>query len=251
MQPKLIAGNWKMNGSADMTAELLTELLTMCQPSDAVEWLVCPPFPYLSQAHAILKESSIKLGAQNVCQHAQGAYTGEVSAEMLSGLGCSYVIVGHSERRHGYGESNDLVAARFVKALQFGLGAILCVGETLEQREAGETESVIQSQLAAALAQVDGDFLHQAVIAYEPVWAIGTGKTATPQEAQAVHEKIRQQLQKFDANVANSVRILYGGSVKPDNAADLFKMNDIDGALIGGASLNAEQFSAIGQLCNS
>ncbi len=247
----LIAGNWKMNGSAEFTADLLARLLADCPDIEQAQWLVCPPFPYLSQAHQQLKGSHIQLGAQNVCQFESGAYTGEVSADMLRELGCEFAIVGHSERRHVYGESNELVADRFAMALQSGLSAILCVGETLEDRQADKTDAVVHAQLSAALNKVDADHMMNAVVAYEPVWAIGTGETATPQQAQDMHQKIREQLMKYDANVANSVRILYGGSVKPDNAAELFAMDDIDGALIGGASLKAEQFSAIGRLCNN
>lgn len=251
MKRMLIAGNWKMNGSSEMTTDLLSQLSADCIDAPNIEWLVCPPFVYLSQARSMLQGTSIKLGAQNACQFEVGAYTGEISADMLRDVGCEYVIVGHSERRHIYGESNELVAKRFAMALQSGLSAILCVGETLEQREAGETESVIKTQLADALAAIDEILLQRAVIAYEPVWAIGTGETATPEQAQIVHEQIRNQLRNFAEDVADSVRILYGGSVKPDNAAQLFAMNDIDGALIGGASLKAEQFCAIGQICNS
>lgn len=251
MQAKLIAGNWKMNGSINDVEQLLLQLLEQCPASDDVEWLVCPPFPYLAQAAHLLKGSSLQLGAQNVCQHQQGAFTGEVSADMLLELGCRYAIIGHSERRQLYGESNELVAQRFKRALMSGLHAILCVGETLEQREAGQTDSVIADQLATALQQIDAEYLTNLVVAYEPIWAIGTGKTATAEQAQAVHKKIRLQLQKFDANFGESVRILYGGSVKPENAAEMLAMDEIDGALIGGASLKAEQFSAIGQICNS
>ncbi len=247
----LIAGNWKMNGSASFTADLLSGLLADCPALEQAQWLVCPPFPYLSQAHQQLKGSHILLGAQNVCQFESGAYTGEVSADMLREMGCEFAIVGHSERRHVYGESNELVADRFAMGLQSGLSAILCVGETLEQRQSGEADAVVHAQLSTALNKVDPGQMMNAVIAYEPVWAIGTGETAAPQQAQDMHQKIRQQLMNYDANVANSVRILYGGSVKPDNAAELFAMDDIDGALIGGASLKVEQFSAIGQICNN
>lgn len=247
----LVAGNWKMNGDRQFTETLLNEITTNLPAQSAAEVLVCPAFPYLAQAQALLNDSTVKLGAQNVCDQAAGAYTGEVAASMLLELGCEYAIVGHSERRHTYKESNELVAARVKQALEAGLKPILCVGETLDEREAGDTFQVVHQQLEAVVQLVDNAHaLSSLVVAYEPVWAIGTGKTATPEQAQAVHAKIRAEIAKVDAKLADQIRILYGGSVKPENAAELFAQADIDGALIGGASLKAASFVEIIKLCN-
>ena len=244
MKKLLIAGNWKMNGTRDSVSSLLEGLAQQCTSTD-VDWLVCPSFLHIHQAHTALKNSPILLGAQNVCDHASGAYTGEVAADMLKESGCTHVIVGHSERRHIYKECNGLVAARFFCALEAGLVPILCVGETLEQREAGQTLEIVFAQMDAMLKDLPEGDTREWVLAYEPVWAIGTGKTASPEQAQQVHEAIRKKLQEHDAQMAESVRILYGGSVKPSNAEELFAMNDIDGALVGGASLKASDFSGI------
>ena len=247
----LIAGNWKMNGDRRFVETLLGEILADLPGQMASEVLVCPPFPYLAQAEALLNDSAVTLGAQNVCQAAEGAYTGEVSAKMLEELGCRYAIVGHSERRHIYKESSELVAQRVKHALAAGITPILCVGETLEEREAGNTMAVINEQLDAVIQLVDNAHaLTAMVVAYEPVWAIGTGKTASPEQAQKVHAAIRAKFAALDAKLAQGLRILYGGSVKPENAASLFACADIDGALIGGAALKASSFVEIIKLCN-
>lgn len=242
MRKKLVAGNWKMHGSLAENAALLAAI----KPAlSGIEAAVCVPFPYLAQAQAALAGTSIAWGAQNVSEQAKGAFTGEVSVSMLVDFGCKYVIVGHSERRSLYGESNETVAAKFVAAVQGGLAPILCLGETLEQREGNVTEQVIAAQLDAVTQVAGMNGFASAVIAYEPVWAIGTGRTATPQQAQEVHAFIRQRMAKSDAALAQRLQILYGGSVKPQNASELFGMADIDGGLIGGASLKASDFLAI------
>ncbi len=244
MRRKLVAGNWKMHGGLAGNAALLTALLAEVDalPCEAA---VCPPFPYLAQAQQLLAGSVLMLGAQNVSQHPSGAYTGEVAVGMLQEFGCRYVLLGHSERRAIFGESDATVAAKFEAALAGGLVPVLCVGETLADRQAGETEIVVGRQLDAVLARLGSAALGRGVVAYEPVWAIGTGQTATPEEAQAVHRFIRQRVAAGDAEVAAGLRILYGGSVKPQNAAALFGQADIDGGLIGGAALVAEDFLAI------
>jgi triosephosphate isomerase len=230
---RLVAGNWKMHGSR-ATIDALLDALLKDIPAGA-ECAVCPPYPYLAQVAERLGGSPIALGAQNVSEHAPGAYTGEVAASMLAELGCKYVIVGHSERRHSFGESDAQVAAKFAAAQKGGLIPILCVGETLQERDAGKTEAVIARQLDTVLNKSP---FEKAVLAYEPVWAIGSGRNATPEQAQAVHEFLR-------IRVSLETRILYGGSVKPQNAAAIFAMPDVDGGLIGGASLVAQDFLAI------
>jgi triosephosphate isomerase len=232
---RLVAGNWKMHGSRASNRALLEKILAGVGKAAATQCAVCPPFPYLAQVAEQLSGSPVALGAQNVSEHAQGAYTGEVSAAMLVELGCRYVIVGHSERRQLYGEKDEQVAAKFAAAKKSGLVPILCVGETLAEREAGRTEEVVARQLDAVLKV--GDF-GSVVLAYEPVWAIGTGRNATPEQAQQVHEFLRRR-------IPSENRILYGGSVKAQNARALFAMPDVDGGLIGGASLVAEDFLAI------
>jgi len=207
--------------------------------------MVCPPFVYLQETSRFLKDSDVALGAQSLCAEAQGAFTGEVSGTMLLDVGCRYVLVGHSERRQSYGESDALVARKFVAAQASGLVPVLCVGETLEEREAGRTTEVVARQLDAVLAVSRVSAFGQAVIAYEPVWAIGTGRTATPEQAQEVHAMIRGRVAALDAKIGASVRILYGGSVKASNARELFSMADIDGGLVGGASLKADEFAQI------
>lgn len=244
MRSKLVAGNWKMHGSLAANQALLARLV------DAASGLrcacaVCVPYPYLAQAQAALSGSKVAWGGQNVSEHTQGAYTGEVSAAMLVEFGCRYVLVGHSERRALYAESDAVVAAKFAAALATGLTPILCVGETLGEREAGATGDVVIRQLDAVIGASGVAALSKAVVAYEPVWAIGTGKTATPQQAQDVHALIRGRVARGDASVAQGLQILYGGSVKPGNAQELFAMADIDGGLIGGASLVADDFLAI------
>jgi len=232
---RLVAGNWKMHGSRASNSALLDALVAGLGRGSAVEVAVCPPYPYLEQVSQRLAGTPIAWGAQNVSEHAQGAYTGEVSAAMIKDFGCRYAIVGHSERRQLYCESDAQAAAKFSAAQAVGITPILCVGETLEQREAGRTEEVVARQLEAILKSIDfGD----AVLAYEPVWAIGTGRNATPEQAQAVHAFLR-------ARLSSGVRILYGGSVKASNAAAIFAMPDIDGGLIGGASLAAKEFVEI------
>ena len=244
MRRKLVAGNWKMHGSLVENETLLDDILAGMADVKA-EVAVCVPFPYLSQVKHKLVGTTVAWGAQNLSQHAKGAYTGEVSAAMLNDFECKYVIVGHSERRALYGESDQTVAEKYATAQAEGLIPILCVGETLEEREAGVTEAVVGRQLDAVLARSGVGSLANAVVAYEPVWAIGTGKTATPEQAQAVHAFIRSKIRGLDAAVADSLVIQYGGSVKAGNAATLFSQPDIDGGLIGGASLNAEEFLAI------
>jgi triosephosphate isomerase len=245
MRVKLVAGNWKMNGSLAANQALLSALVPALSQVVGVTTAICVPYPYLAQAQQVLAGSSVAWGAQDVCQFGNGAYTGAVSAAMLDDFGCEYVIVGHSERRSIFGESDAVVAEKFAAALKAGLTPILCLGETLAEREAGTTETVVARQLDAVIAGSGAAALDKAVVAYEPVWAIGTGKTATPQQAQAVHDFIRGQVGAKDANVAARLRVLYGGSVKAGNAAELFAMPDIDGGLIGGASLIADEFVAI------
>jgi len=249
MRKFLVAGNWKMNGDSAANSELVGGIIAglsgMDDQADNVEVLVCPPFPYLAAVREMLKGSALRLGAQNVSAHASGAHTGETSPAMLGEVGCEFALVGHSERRTLYGETSEQVAAKFAAALAAGLTPVLCVGETLAERESDSTEAVIDEQLAAVIDTSGIGAIASAVIAYEPVWAIGTGMTATPAQAQDVHRYIRGVLEALDADVAAGVQILYGGSVKGDNAAGLFGMPDIDGGLIGGASLKAVDFLAI------
>lgn len=245
MRDFLVAGNWKMNGSSASNAELTDGILAGMPESDSVRLLVCPPYPYLADLAQELAGTALSLGAQNVSQYESGAYTGEVSPGMLMDIGCEYVIVGHSERRAMMGETSDIVAAKFMAGLSAGLKPILCVGESLEEREAGRTEAVIGEQLSAVLNAAGFESFETAVIAYEPVWAIGTGRTASPEQAQDVHRHIRAAVSSRSEAIASAIQILYGGSVKGDNAAGLFKMPDIDGGLIGGASLKAADFLAI------
>ncbi len=245
MRTGLVAGNWKMNGSLGENESLLTAVVAGINSLDGVDCAVCVPFPYLNQVQTLLNATRLAWGAQNISQYSHGAYTGEVSASMLVDFGVRFVIVGHSERRALFGESNQLVAEKFKAAQTAELVPILCVGETLAQRDAEETEGVIARQLDAVIELTGVKALANAVIAYEPVWAIGTGKTATPQQAQDVHGFIRNRIAVSDNQIAGNVRIIYGGSVKADNAGELFAMPDIDGGLIGGASLVAEDFLSI------
>ncbi len=247
MRQKLVAGNWKLNGSKASVEALLKGILAGMTNLDNVAVAVCPPYVYIPMAQELLTQadSRIGLGAQDVCDQNSGAYTGEVSAPMLKDFGCRYAIVGHSERRAIYGEADEATACKFAAARSNGLKPILCVGETLAEREQGITEAVVGRQLDAVIALEGVAALVDGVIAYEPVWAIGTGKTATPQQAQDVHAFIRRKIAALDASVADKVQILYGGSVKGANAAELFAMPDIDGGLIGGASLDAQDFLAI------
>ena len=245
MREILIAGNWKMNGSSAGSSALISGIVAGAPAGSGYRMLVCPPFAYLGAVAGMLKGSNIGLGAQNTSQFESGAYTGEVSPGMLKDVGCQYVIVGHSERRAMYGESSAIVAAKFLAAQAAGLIPILCVGETLHERESGTTEAVIDEQLDAVLDAAGIGAFAAAVIAYEPVWAIGTGMTASPEQAQAVHQHIRGRLAVQDADLAEKVQILYGGSMKGENAPGLLGMADIDGGLIGGASLKANDFLAI------
>jgi triosephosphate isomerase len=245
MRSFLVAGNWKMNGSLAANAELVEGIRAGMPDSDNVDVLICPPFPYLASSAGQIAGSRVKLGAQTVSEHESGAYTGEIAPSMLVEIGCEYVLVGHSERRALYGESSSVVAAKYATAQKAGLKPVLCLGESLEEREAGNTERVVDEQLNAVLDSVGVDSLASAVIAYEPVWAIGTGKTASPEQAQEVHAHIRQVVSEKDEIIASAVQILYGGSVKGENAAGLFGMPDIDGGLIGGASLKSDDFLAI------
>lgn len=246
MRRKLIAGNWKMNGSLSANAALLKGIKSGLKES-ACSVAVCVPAPYLAQCQAELADTEIRWGGQDLSIHESGAYTGEISGAMLRDFGCDYVIVGHSERRTYHAESDQLVAQKTVRALQSGLTPIVCVGETLPEREAGETDAVVGRQIDAVLSALSADDLSKIVVAYEPVWAIGTGKTATPEMAQAVHAMLRVRLKEKNSSTAAVVQILYGGSMKPDNASELLAMPDIDGGLIGGASLKAADFLAIVQ----
>ena len=245
MRTGLIAGNWKMNGSLQSAIDLVEGIVA--GDSGKARLAVCPPAVYLMKVGGMLAQSEIALGAQNVCDRESGAFTGEIAANMLKECGCSYAIVGHSERRALYGESDQMVAARFAMALQAGITPILCLGETLDEREGGVTETVVARQLDAAINVSGIEGIAQSVIAYEPVWAIGTGKVASPEQAQAVHAFIRDRLAQLDSEVAQQVQILYGGSMNPANAAELLSQPDIDGGLIGGAALKANDFLAIAQ----
>ncbi|MEE9552444.1 MAG: triose-phosphate isomerase [Gammaproteobacteria bacterium] len=241
----LVAANWKMNGTLDTIRPLMQHIIQGLKVGSDAEVAICPPFVYLAEIANLLEGTEIVLGAQNVSHLESGAYTGEVSVGMLKDYNCHFVIVGHSERRALYRESDELVAKKFVQAHASGLIPILCIGEQLEEREANETETVIARQLDAVIEAAGISAFNQAVIAYEPIWAIGTGKTATPVQAQEVHAFIRLRLARHDDDVADKIRILYGGSVKASNAEDLFTMADIDGGLIGGASLQADDFLTI------
>jgi len=241
----LVAGNWKMHGSKTMVRSLLEGILAGSAAEGGADLAVFPPFAYLSLTESILSGSHVRWGGQTLNPNVQGAFTGETSGGMLKDMGCRYVLVGHSERRSIYGESDEDVALRFKAALDAGLEPVLCVGETREERENGQTEEVVGRQLDAVTGSVGIGAFSRAIIAYEPVWAIGTGLTATPEQAQAVHGFIRDKVSALDVIIADQLRILYGGSVKGSNAAELFAQGDIDGGLVGGASLTAEDFLAI------
>jgi len=245
MRSTLIAGNWKMNGSFQSVVELVEGI--RAGDSGNADLVLCPPAIFLPKIGGMLAESDVSLGAQNVCDQESGAFTGEISADMLKQCGCRYVIVGHSERRSLYLESDALVAARFAMAFNSGLTPILCVGESLQEREQGITEAVVSRQIDAVIERSGISAIASSVIAYEPLWAIGTGKVATPEQAQAVHEFIRAKLTELDGQVGEKLQILYGGSMNPANAAALLSQPDIDGGLIGGASLKAADFLAIAQ----
>jgi triosephosphate isomerase len=243
MRGTLVVGNWKMNGDLRRNDALLADLRAGWQAQPRREIAVCVPFPYLWQAQAALSGSTIRWGAQNVSEYADGAHTGEVAAGMVAEFGCRYVIVGHSERRALYGETDDRVAAKAGAALEAGLIPVVCVGESWAERESGAGDAVVLRQLDAVVSRI-GRRIAETVVAYEPVWAIGTGRSATPEQAQAVHEILRKRLRKHEA-AAGNVPLLYGGSVKAGNAKALFACADIDGGLIGGASLNVDEFLAI------
>ena len=245
MRKKFIAGNWKLNCTASETETLIKDIVAAKIDPEKATVVVCPPFTSLETAARTLKGSSVDLGAQNMSQHEKGAYTGEVSAEMLLTVGASFCILGHSERRQYYGETDELVNAKAHRALEAGLKPIICVGETLEERESGTTEKVLAGQLDGALAGFSAEALSKTVVAYEPVWAIGTGKTATPEMAEQAHKFIRERISGINKEAAESLPILYGGSMKPGNASELMAQPDIDGGLIGGAALKAEDFVAI------
>jgi triosephosphate isomerase len=252
MRRKLVVGNWKMYGNLVKNKKLLDELVLRLAPLTKADYAICVPHPYLFQAQSILQNTNLAWGGQNVRQYQEGAYTGGVSARMLTDFGCSYAIIGHSERRAMICESNITAAASFGAAIDVGITPIFCVGETLEEYKAGVTEAVVASQLDAVLDTLGAQVFSQAVqlrtvLAYEPVWAIGTGITASPEQAQAVHSFIRNRVAERDAGVAARVRIIYGGSVKPSNAAQLMAMPDIDGGLIGACSLSADDFVGICQ----
>jgi triosephosphate isomerase (TIM) len=245
MRRRMVAGNWKMHGSRAANQSLLGELEMSLKTDWAIDIVVFPPYVYLSDAVRLLEDGPIAVGAQDVCAEAGGAFTGQVSAAMLKDVGCSYAIVGHSERRRWYHEDDALVARKFASVLGAGLTPVLCVGETLEEREAKQTEAVVARQLDAVIATHGVAGFARAILAYEPVWAIGTGRTASPEQAQAVHGFLRDRIHAQDAKMARHLRILYGGSVKAGNAAELFSMPDVDGGLVGGASLSADEFQQI------
>jgi triosephosphate isomerase len=245
MRRPVVAGNWKMHGSRTANVALIGELELRLKPQWPIDVAIFPPFVYLAEAVRDLAETAIAVGAQDVCAETSGAFTGEIGAAMLKDIGCRYVIVGHSERRRLYHEDDALIARKFGAALAADLVPVLCVGETLDEREADQTEAVIARQLDAVLTMHGSDGMSRAIVAYEPVWAIGTGRTASPEQAQAVHAFVRSRIAAQDANMAGRLRILYGGSVKAANAADLFSMPDVDGGLVGGASLNADEFYEI------
>ena len=247
MRKTVIAGNWKMNNDLKESEKLIVELNNLLQNEKPnCDVIVCPPYTSLSEAYKLLKGSQIKLGAQNMHFEENGAFTGEVSALMLKSVGCEYVILGHSERRHIFGESNEMINKKIKKALSAGLKPIFCVGELLEERERGTTNDVVKKQILKGLAEISADEMKNIIVAYEPVWAIGTGKTASPAQAQEVHEFIRDLVEiTYSLEVANDLVIQYGGSVKPDNAKELILQKDIDGALVGGACLKADSFMGI------
>lgn len=248
MRQPLIAGNWKMNKTVSQAEELAVNLKGGLGNKDGIEIVICPPFTSLEIVYRIIEGSNIGLGAQNLHWEEEGAYTGEISAPMIKELGCQYVIIGHSERRQYFGESNETVNRKVKAALKFDLTPIVCVGERLEEREEDKTSSVIESHIRGGLAGLGKEEISRIVVAYEPVWAIGTGKTATPQQANEVHNYIRQLLTDIHGEeIASRLRILYGGSVKPDNISGLMAETEIDGALVGGASLQADSFVEIVQ----
>ncbi|HJL61342.1 MAG TPA: triose-phosphate isomerase [Pseudomonadales bacterium] len=247
MREPLVVGNWKMNGTHESVQSLVSSLV---KSDSTCQTVICPPYVFLSQVQSLIENSEIELGAQNLDWHKAGAYTGEVSATMLLDSGCRYSIVGHSERRGIYGETNEQAAAKFGACLSAGIKPILCLGETHEQRLAGKTDRVVEEQLAVVVEKNGVSGFTDAIVAYEPVWAIGTGETASPAQAESVHQMIRDSLSNSDVNISKDIQILYGGSVSDENAAELFEMENIDGALVGGASLKAGSFNIIRQLAS-
>ncbi len=252
---KLVVGNWKMYGDLSSNQRRLGDIVNGLSTFNLADYAICPPNPYLFQARELLSATEIAWGGQNVNQHEKGAFTGAVAAHMLTDLGCTYVLLGHSERRVLFNETNLTAAARFDASVKAGLTPILCVGETLAEHEAGLTEVIVASQMDAVMATLNDHSFEAAmkvnmVFAYEPVWAVGTGKTASPEQAQAVHEFIRHRIARRNSKAAEHVRIIYGGSIKATNAKKLFAMPDVDGGLIGGASLSAEEFIAICKAAN-
>lgn len=247
MRTKLIAGNWKMHGSKPFIESLMKGITEQLDANLKSNVLVCPPTIYIPLVKSLIGNHKIALGGQDLCEQGQGAYTGEISGDMLKDNSCQYVIVGHSERRSLYGETDVLVAHKVGKAIEFGLTPILCVGESLEQREKGTTMQIVRQQLDSVIDTLGIEALNNVVVAYEPVWAIGTGMTATPEQAQETHSAIRAHLREKSAQVADKIKLLYGGSMKAANAEELLAQPDIDGGLIGGASLKADEFIAI---CN-
>jgi triosephosphate isomerase (TIM) len=245
MRRPMVAGNWKMHGSRAANQSLLTDFDSKLDEDWPIDIVVFPPYVYLSDASRLLEDSRVALGAQDVCAESGGAFTGQVSAAMLKDVGCRYALVGHSERRRLNHEDDALVARKFVAAAHAGLIPVLCVGETLDERELQQTENVVGRQVDAVLKMHGPDLLAQAIVAYEPVWAIGTGRTASPEQAQEVHAFLRHRIGSHNAKIARELRILYGGSVKGSNAAELFAMPDVDGGLVGGASLSADEFRQI------
>ena len=246
MRKKVIAGNWKMNKNLTDSQELVTKIISGLGSDAKCDVIVCPPFTSLNEVHSLVKNTPVKLGAQNMHYENSGAFTGEISADMLLSVGCEYVILGHSERRAIFGESDEMINKKIKKALESGLNSIFCVGESLEQRENGSTMDVVKTQITKGLEGIDAAGLSKIIIAYEPVWAIGTGKTATPEQAQEVHSFIRNLIaENFSDEEADNLIIQYGGSVKPENAGELLAQKDIDGALVGGACLKADSFLSI------
>ncbi|MCU7835898.1 MAG: triose-phosphate isomerase [gamma proteobacterium symbiont of Taylorina sp.] len=247
MRTPLVAGNWKMNGSRESIKELINGVVEGAKSLTGVVVAVCPPSIYIADVTAVTSGSSVEVGSQDACTELKGAFTGETSIEMVKDFSCKYAIIGHSERRSIYGETDEVVAEKFTTVKNSGVIPIFCIGETLEEREGGITEEVCARQIDAVFAAQGDDAFAGSVIAYEPVWAIGTGKTASPEQAQSVHAFIRQHLAKRNADIAEKVQILYGGSMNPANAKELIGQPDIDGGLIGGASLKAEDFMAVCQ----
>lgn len=246
MRRTIVAGNWKMNKDLNESVALVSEIKNLLGEDNNADVIICPPYTSLETVHTLIKDTNIGLGAQNMCAADSGAFTGAISASMIKSVGCEYVILGHSERRTIFGETDALINAKIKKALENSLIPIFCIGETLEERESGEMKNVIERQVKEGLKDISADELSQMIVAYEPVWAIGTGKTATPEQAQEVHEFIRGLLtEMYSSEFAENVTIQYGGSVKPENAKELLSQTDIDGALVGGACLKADSFVAI------